>query len=67
MSDKIKITFILSITLIICSLIFSQPYEIKFSNKANCDILLNKRSGVTWYNKSGFWEKSTTNIEKYLR
>lgn len=39
-------------------------YEILYSKKVNCDILLNKRTGETWFNLNGFWEKLSKDIVK---
>ncbi len=42
-------------------------YIISHSQKVNCDILLNTKTGDTWYNNNGFWEKSSKDIiEKHL-
>ena len=37
-------------------------YTIFYSKKANCEILLNKNTGDTWFNSNGFWEKLSKDI-----
>lgn len=39
-------------------------YIIIPSNKIQCDILLNKSNGDTWFNQNGYWEKVSKDIVK---
>ena len=41
-----------------------KPYEIVKSNKIQCDILLNKYTGQTWFNAAGYWERVTKDLIK---
>lgn len=58
---KLFIVFFLGLLIGIC---FAPMYEICHSSKANCDILLNKRTGQTWFNINGYWEKTTKDVIK---
>lgn len=44
-----------------------EVYKIYPSKKANCDILLNIKNGDTWFNCSGYWEKSSKDIEQTIK
>jgi hypothetical protein len=55
------------ILLLIIGFIFGcnyRPYEIVKSNKVQCDILLNKYTGQTWFNSAGYWERITKDFVK---
>lgn len=63
--DK-KIFIFISLILLILFAIkeYSKPYELCYSKKVNCDILLNKKTGETWFNSAGYWEKCSKDIVK---
>lgn len=61
--DLLKLFIIFFLGFLI-GLYFAPTYEICYSSKVNCDILLNKRTGQTWFNINGYWEKTTKDIAK---
>lgn len=66
MKDKFLIVLIICLTIIICNYINKKEYLIYHSNKTNCDILLNTRTGDTWFNHEGWWKKLSKDIANNL-
>jgi len=62
MDNKYILCFIFLIIGLFLGSQTKDEYIIISSNKTQCDILLNKSNGDTWFNQNGYWEKVSKDI-----